>query len=106
MAAAYRDKIYVFNYSDTYEYDPRNDIWIKKANIPTKKTGGTARLVDDKIYILSTVERPGNPSTAPIANMKLYVYDPIRDTWSTETNIPNHIAYTESVVLGGKIYIV
>lgn len=38
--------------------------------------------------------------------MKLYVYDPIRDTWSTETNIPNHIAYTESVVLGGKIYIV
>lgn len=58
MAAAYRDKIYVFNYSDTYEYNPKNDTWTKKANIPTPKTGGTARLVDDKIYILSTVQRP------------------------------------------------
>lgn len=58
MAAAYRDKIYVFNNSDTYEYNPKNDTWTKKANIPTPKTGGTARLVDDKIYILSTVQRP------------------------------------------------
>jgi N-acetylneuraminic acid mutarotase len=39
-------------------------------------------------------------------NRKLYVYDPIRNIWSTETDMPYEFAYTEGVIVGGKIYIV
>jgi N-acetylneuraminic acid mutarotase len=84
MAAAYGDKIYTFFQLKTYEYNPANNTWTLKAPIPTSKSQGSAEVIDDKIYIVST-----------LGDKKFHIYDPIRDRWTTGPNIPVSSHYTE-----------
>lgn len=95
MAAAYGDKIYTFFQKKTYEYNPANNTWTLKAPIPTSKAyGGSAHLIDEKIYIVSSS-----------SDYKLHIYDPVRDTWTTGANIPKSLHFTQSALANGKIYI-
>lgn len=87
MAAAYGDKIYTFFQLKTYEYSITNNTWTLKAPIPTSKAQGSAHLIDDKIYVVST-----------LSDYKLYAYDPIANQWTTEVNIPTSVHYTEAAV--------
>jgi N-acetylneuraminic acid mutarotase len=94
MAAVYNDKIYTFYEKKTYEYDPADNTWTQKADIPTSKRTGSAEIIDGKIYIVSS-----------IADYKLHIYDPLLDTWSTGPNLPISSHYGEATVLAGKLYI-
>lgn len=94
MAAAYGGKIYTFYQKKTYEYNPANDTWLEKAPIPTSKAQGSAEVIDDKIYIVSS-----------LSDKKFHIYDPIRNRWTTGPDIPVSTHYAEGAVANGKIYI-
>lgn len=95
MAAVYSDKIYTFFQKKTYQYNPANNTWLEKAPIPTSKAQGSAEVIDDKIYIASS-----------LSDKKFHIYDPVRDRWSTGPDIPVSMHYTEGAVSGGKLYII
>lgn len=84
MAAPYGDKIYTFFQLKTYEYNPANNTWTPKAPIPTSKVQGNAELIDNKIYIIST-----------LGDKKLHIYNPVTDTWSMGADIPVSTNYGE-----------
>lgn len=39
MAAVFNGKMYTFLAKDTYEYNPRTNVWTKKTAVPTSKSG-------------------------------------------------------------------
>jgi N-acetylneuraminic acid mutarotase len=94
MAAAYNGKIYTFYQKKTYEYNPANDTWTEKAPIPTSKAQGSAEVIDDKIYIASS-----------LSDKKFHIYDPLRNRWTAGPDIPVSMHYTEAAVSEGKLYI-
>jgi N-acetylneuraminic acid mutarotase len=61
----------------TEVYDPANDIWIKKAPLPTAVYGYASAVVNNKIYVIGGMG----------CNLT-QVYNPATDTWSYGAPIP------------------
>lgn len=75
----------------------QNGIWTKKADIP--KGGGTASVVDGKIYVL------GGTSLPSLTDLSYnVVYDPLTNTWEEKTQMPTARGFLTSAVVGNKIY--
>lgn len=72
-------------------YDPATDSWETKAAMPTPRNPVTAKVVNDKIYVL------------PLFDRVCEVYDPFTDSWTTKTPPPYEISGTLAVV-DDKIY--
>jgi N-acetylneuraminic acid mutarotase len=71
-------------------------VWEQRADMPTRRSGGGAAVIDGKIYVAGG--RP--PRGADFA-----VYDPAADTWTTLPDMPtarNHLAVS---AVGGKIVV-
>ena len=111
--AAVNNKIYVFakmatgwsaGWGDVWEYDPSLDtpkeIWTKKADIP--KGGGTASVINGKIYVLGGTSIPDLNDLA--CN---FMYDPSTDKWDTnKTCVPTPRGFLTSAVVDNKIYVI
>lgn len=76
------------------------DVWEPRADMPTRRSGGGAAVIDGKIYVAGG--RP--PRGADFA-----MYDPATDTWTTLPDVPtarNHLAVNavngQVVVAGGR----
>jgi N-acetylneuraminic acid mutarotase len=83
--------------NNLYEYDPSTATWTEKAPMPTARSGGTAGVIDGKIYVAGG--RP--PGGADFA-----VYDPATDQWTVLPNLPTQRNHLASGVIGGNLYVV
>lgn len=113
-------KLYVFGAiapgwkpkSLVYEYDPDNNTWTKKKNMPLGLHHVAAVELDGKIYMMGGFKypdaaKPGekpNPGWQPIDNA--WEYDPAADTWKALAPMPTKRGSSNAVVHGGKIYVI
>jgi N-acetylneuraminic acid mutarotase len=85
--------------STVEEYDPVNDTWTRKADMPTRRTGLSASVVDGKIYAI------GGVTGSPWAGLHtVEVYDPATDTWMRKADMPTGRYNFSISVVNGKIY--
>jgi RNA polymerase sigma factor (sigma-70 family) len=80
------------------EYDPIEDKWIKKNNMPKPKmTNYSVSVVDGIIYTIggADVDRVGNTVDA---------YDPIKDKWTARENMPTPRMNFCTEVVNDRIY--
>jgi len=86
--------------STVEEYDPVNDKWTKKADMPTARFGLCAITINGKIYAISGTDRW--PAISVVEE-----YDPATDKWiKKDNNIPTARAVFGADAVGGKIYII
>jgi N-acetylneuraminic acid mutarotase len=100
MGVRYGTKIHLFRYANHYEYDPANDTYTQKADVPQPRVWSTCANVGSKIYILGG----DNGDYATSTNQ---VYDLATDTWSLKASMPDGLwgATRENPVIDGKIYV-
>jgi N-acetylneuraminic acid mutarotase len=108
MAAAVKGKVYLIGGQSgasgggpfldaVFEYDPASDRWTTKALMPTARSGGTAVVIDDKIYVAG-----GRPPHG----QDFAVYDPAADSWEILPNMPTGRNHLAGAAIGGKMYVV
>ncbi len=94
----------------TEVYDPIEDSWTTKSSMPFPVFGYSSAVLDGKIYVIGGSRHltlgPDLDTTA--SNQ---VYDPVNDTWSTQTNLPLEESYgaaaaTSGVIAPKRIYFV
>jgi len=83
--------------STVEEYNPINDKWTKKADMPTVRVGLSTVVVNGKIYAISGTDRW--PATSVVEE-----YDPVTDKWTKKTNIPTARVCFGADAIDGKIY--
>lgn len=114
--AAYKNKIYVMGgspvescwqyYSGVNEvYDPATDTWETKTDMPTKRGGLCAAVVNGKIYLIAGLEELGTVDRGPKISAVNEVYDPEADAWTTAKPIPVGVCRYACAVVDDKIYI-
>ena len=117
-AAAVNGMIYVFGgslvgaqnegwVSTVDVYNPANDTWAKKADMPTKRGRIAASVLDGKIYVMggsTIVDRRGQPIGKTLKTLE--VYDPATDTWEKKADMLTANTSLSTAALNGKIYIV
>ena len=69
--------------SSVEEYDPATDTWTRKANMPTRRSGLSSTVVNDKIYAIG-----GWVGGADNLFSAVEVYDPATDTWEALQDMP------------------
>jgi N-acetylneuraminic acid mutarotase len=82
------------------EYDPATDTWARKANIPTRRDGAAAALVNGRIYVIGGTAALHNPPTPVVEE-----YDPATDTWTKKASMPTARMFPSAAVQGGRIYV-
>ena len=107
-------KLYVFGglapgwkpKSMVYEYDPDNDTWTRKKNMPLGSHHVAAAELNGKIYMMGGFKYPdaGKPGWQPIDNA--WEYDPVKDAWKALAPMPTKRGSPNAVVHGGKIYVI
>ncbi|MBM3240517.1 hypothetical protein FJZ31_29895 [Candidatus Poribacteria bacterium] len=75
------------------------DVWTKKADMPTARALFAAAVVDGKIYAFG-----GLANWAALSTVE--VYDAKTDTWEKKANMPNAICDLSAAVVNGEIYVV
>ena len=85
-------------------YDPERNTWQQLADMPTRRSGAKAAVVDGIIYVFG-----GLNTEAKFANMRypllVEAYDPVNDTWIQKQDMPvSRIAFDIGVV-AGKVYL-
>jgi hypothetical protein len=76
-------------------YNPANDTWVAKAQVPVATYGGAAVTVGGKLYVIT----PRPNSTL------LHRYDPATDAWTARAAGPHGHYYPVAGVIDGKIYV-
>jgi hypothetical protein len=90
----------MFYESYHFEYDPVNDTYTQKANVPNPRFWCTVAVVNSKIYLIGGHH-------AGVANNDNQEYDPATDTWAIKSPFPG-IRWgmaRENPVINGKIYV-
>ncbi|MEI8279738.1 MAG: kelch repeat-containing protein [Bacteroidota bacterium] len=99
------DSIYVGNTQGLgfYKYDPINNLWSTKANVPAalnNRWAGIGFAVNGKGYMIGGVNASG------ICTNDVWEYDPITDTWIQKTDFPGGKRMSAGYfVIGSKVYI-
>lgn len=95
-----------------YEYDPDNDAWTKRKNMPLGMHHVAAVELNGKIYMFGGFRYPEkpkpdgspNPGWQPIDNA--WEYDPAKDAWKALAPMPTKRGSSNAVAHGGKIYVI
>lgn len=104
MAVRYGTKIHLFYKTYHYEYDPVNDEYARKSDVPHARTWGTCAVVGTNVYIIGGYDYDIGGSGGTNNNQMLNL---ITDTWEEKAAIP-HARYgsiRENPVINGKIYV-
>ncbi|HEX9934503.1 MAG TPA: hypothetical protein VGB38_04840, partial [bacterium] len=75
----------------TFEYDPKNQTWTRKANMPSRRYDVALAVVEDRIYAISTRNE---------------VFNPVSDTWEVLSPLPGGMPHLEAAVVNDKIYVI
>ena len=114
MAIAHEQKIYVMGgiagtgggrkaLTKTGIYDPANDTWSEGQPLPTPKQGGTAAVVQGKIYVIGG--RTGAGDTGQVTK-SVDIYDPQKNSWTSGKDMPEAKTGIQSTAINNKIYVV
>ena len=90
---------YSQNLGVTEEYDPETDRWTRKADLPTPRSGITATVVKDRIYVFGG-EAPSGTFRENEA------YHPASNSWETLAPMPTARHGLGSVAVDGRIYVI
>ncbi len=94
-------------------YDPETDVWERKADMPTVRSGVSVSVVDGKIYAIGgsalkkvavkvdQVTRGFRHESKELPTVEMY--DPTTDTWTQKADMPTP-RKTKTCVVDGKIY--
>ncbi len=85
--------------SNVEEYDPANDTWIPKTEMPTARSYFSTCVVNGKIYAIG-----GTPGSGGGVLSTLEEYNPATDTWTTRPNMPTARCVPSASAVKGKIY--
>jgi RNA polymerase sigma factor (sigma-70 family) len=85
------------------EYNPKNDSWTKKADMPTSRGLFGVGVVNEKIYAIGgeILIGGGESITAVVEE-----YDPKIDKWTKKANMPTARCGIITVAANGKIYVI
>lgn len=72
--------------------------WTQKADLPTPRTGASACVFNNKIYVIGGYM----PSSGDLAVNE--VYDPLMDTWETKQPMPTRRGYLFTPIINDTIY--
>ena len=86
--------------STVEEYDPKSDVWTKKADIPTARDTMAVSVVNGKLYVIGGAFGCDEPT--PLVE----AYDPLTDKWTKKANMPVAKLGSSASVVDGKIYII
>ena len=88
------------------EYDPDNDAWTQKEDMPQPTHHNAVTNYNGKIYLFGGgVQRePGGSTGFPIDNS--WEYDPVTDTWRALAPMPVRRLAAAAVESGGMIYVI
>jgi N-acetylneuraminic acid mutarotase len=75
------------------------DVWMRKADMPTARFGLSASVVDSKIYVIGGAQ---GLFGAYFSTVELY--EPSMDTWTIKANMPTARCFLSTSVVNGKIY--
>jgi N-acetylneuraminic acid mutarotase len=79
-------------------YDPINDSWTQKTDMPTRREAASASVVNGIIYVMGGVA-PGGVMLDVVE-----AYDPATDTWTSKAPMPTARHALSTAVVDGKIY--
>ena len=84
-------------------YDPSSDIWSQGANMPNARSELGSAFLNGKIYAIGGVLTAGGSSTT---TNSVDIYDPILNSWSSGTSLPEPRASIAVAVRDGKIFVI
>lgn len=90
-----------YAYATNEAYDPSTDSWTTKTKMPVAIHGASAVVVNGKIYVIGGATISNG---AYYRSNKVYMYDPLTDSWTQKTNMPTARDLLSTVVVDGKIY--
>jgi N-acetylneuraminic acid mutarotase len=90
------------------EYNPDNDTWKQKADIPTPMNNPFVTVIDAKIYVIGeSWNRAAGGGIVQGGNVQTVMqYDPAIDTWTQKADIPTQQNNSSIAVADGKIYVI
>ncbi len=77
------------------------DMWTRKADMPTKRLGLSTSVVNGKIYAIG-----GGKSIEGTAFRTVEAYDPVTDTWTKEADMLTRRYFHSASVVNKKVYII
>ncbi len=83
------------------EYDTTTDTWSNKASMPVATNTTVFATVNGKIYVIGGATISNG---AYYRSNKVYMYDPLTDSWTQKTYMPTARDLLSTVVVDGKIY--
>jgi N-acetylneuraminic acid mutarotase len=88
-------------------YDPKTDTWTRKANMLTGRQGLATVVVDSKIYAIGGLSKGTlildvNPKDI-LSSVE--EYNPVTDTWTEKSNMPEKRAGLATCAINGRIYV-
>ncbi|MDR0372417.1 MAG: hypothetical protein LBI79_02470 [Nitrososphaerota archaeon] len=86
-------------------FDPVTNSWETKASMPTPRAGLCANAVNEGIYLIGG-ERYSSVAPFRVETDVNEVYNPVADSWTTKSPLPNAIEGYGSAVVGDKIYLI
>ena len=109
-ASAVNGKIYVIGgfsssmwtpVSNTYEYNPKKDIWTEKARMPTKRGALAATVIGGKIFVVGGA----NKKMFTLVNTPaLEMYNPLKNIWTKLVSMPTPRDHLTVSSLNEKLY--
>ena len=81
-------------------YDPAQDIWTKKSDMPTARYYLSTSSIDGKIYAIGGFV--GKGASVPLSAVE--EYDPVTDTWTKKEDMPAPRGLFATSVVNRKIY--
>ncbi|MEK7708571.1 MAG: kelch repeat-containing protein, partial [Pseudomonadota bacterium] len=93
------DLDYHHNMGTVEEYDPLTNQWRPRMNLPTPRSGITADVINDWIYVIGGESGDGTFNTNE-------AYHPGTDQWRTMTPMPTARHGLGSAVVDGRLYVI
>jgi len=82
----------------TIEYDPQQNLWVTRTDMPTPRSWTTSCVLEDKIWVIGGYETLWCDGDISGVMDVVELYDPIGDYWLNGTNLP----YSASQIVCSK----
>ncbi len=88
--------------SSVWEYDPNNETWIQKTDMPTPRDQPTIAEIEGKLYLMGGWNL--NISTSALDTFD--IYNPLLDKWELTQKMPYNVTDHVSGVVDKKIFLI
>ncbi|MGQ9643843.1 MAG: Kelch repeat-containing protein, partial [Ignavibacterium sp.] len=99
----YNNEIYLAGWSlgIFYKYNPQTNQWTQLQSLPSFRSGGSFRNIDNKLYYV------GGYQTSGAGNYQTtFVFDPVTNQWSNASvNLSSKRAYMTDILYKNKFYV-